>query len=1679
MRNKYLNLLVVLLLLVAVPSVAVSAMDDYCSAPPYVTRTIVPNIMILMDNSEDMLKPAYPEAVYNPNKDYFGYFKPEACYDYTTKFVEVLNSGVSYTMADTCPATAPFRGNLMNWATTSKYDALQEVIQGGNATSKQGNAHTLVSISNAWPTGRNYNGCEFRMDSGNLTIHDYLFEGACSLLNSVPSPIAMSVEPVIEPATVELRDLLVDYVEQATGGAKQLFATAYDFWDSIDLVTEAWAAGATCYAIQPGPLNGSMDTTFYLILTLPQNLNNKTATWSWTVGDETLPSWLSFDHYADYNNKLTNNGVVVFKGTPPAPGSYPIKVSVSSDGCTGGEPIEDTIEIAAQPLKINHFETALPDGKVGESYKFEPNGQGGVAPLIWDAYGLPLGLDVGTLTSGTVTEYFIEGTPETAGSYTVDLILQDSASPANNTFKTLDLTIHPALEITTNSLPFNPVNNFYTATLEATGGPLPYTWSIIGGALPLGVFLDPATGVISGTPTVPGTYPLTVQVKDSATTSNIAMKDFIIVIDASALVSKIIASDSILPTAYKDTPYTYKIQVMKYTAPFSSQVWSISGQPAGMIIDPATGEISWTPTANVDTTYTGIVVSLTAIWDGNGVSYSDTQTFSITSLASLRSKSYTVKVELIEEPLTDLNGNDYWDPGETFVDTNSNGVWDGKGGIFHSFWDDVEPKARWGMTKFTNSAVNVASCLPVTNAASFFTDVQNATAASSSPLADGLYGALNYYGFDTPYGSDSGNNFTGCTNSDPIDSIPCRKNFLLVISSGSDLSGNSFATGAPCEFADPLIQNACYGYQQDLRSDSDGKQNVHTYIVNTMGENVANNATLEAASNAGGGVNGSQYFEATNAAELEDKLKGAIEDILSQAASGTAVSVLTTSSRGIGSMMQAYFLPIRQEAAREVRWTGYVQNLWIDPDDNLREDSTQDYQLNLNNDKVLKLYFDEATNETMAALFDQTALDTCNNPVLKDFNKVSYTWEGGKKLALRDPGGTDGRALFTAKKAIHGATSTSFTNAEFNTSMDAALQAALNADATYSVNDIIGYVRGECLETGVTGNSECSSTVDDTFRDRRVTIPTADGGDTNGNVWKLGDVISSTPKVLAGTPNNTYHIDYGDTTYYNYVSSDSYSQRSSVAIVGANDGILHAFRVGYLKDKDLPSDNIIGLFKNFITSADSNHPDENGKIGEEVWGYVPYNALPYLKYLADPDYCHIYYNDLSVRLTDASINGNPTDPRDQASWKTILVGGMRFGGACDGGTPTPPVASVGYSAYYAIDITDAENPVPLWEFSDPDMGYSTGFPSILRTGAPSTNGNWYVAFGSGSTTLPKNATDIARSKDGYLYILDLESGNLVKKVTLGAGEIVGDVLTIDKNKDYISERLYFGTSYYDSGASTWKGRLIGMDIPNQDLTAAWTPGVEPIFTGNFPFTASPDAASDVPGNTWLYAGSGKYFSDADEGTLEDNIFVGIKDELGSVTYPVDVTTTGMDDKTTATTTGTVTETAQVCSYDPTEADKFGYKTVVTRTDRTSGVQTTPDIGWFVTLAGGERVISRPLAVGGLVDYLTYRPSADECSYGGDSYLYAVGYTTGEAPNKIAIRNTQTTGGATSGDVTIDRGIKLGPGAPPTGEAIIIPPPKEAQQQLKKKIQVATGVIVEAENTPVLSVTSEIVHWLKK
>jgi hypothetical protein len=115
-------------------------------------------------------------------------------------------------------------------------------------------------------------------------------------------------------------------------------------------------------------------------------------------------------------------------------------------------------------------------------------------------------------------------------------------SPSGTTVYGTDATyVHAigALTITTTSLPGACLASAYSATLQASGGTTPYTWSISSGTLPTGLTLAASTGVISGTPTTTGTSSFTVQVADAAAAT--ATKPLSITVSATC--SKLVGAD--------------------------------------------------------------------------------------------------------------------------------------------------------------------------------------------------------------------------------------------------------------------------------------------------------------------------------------------------------------------------------------------------------------------------------------------------------------------------------------------------------------------------------------------------------------------------------------------------------------------------------------------------------------------------------------------------------------------------------------------------------------------------------------------------------------------------------------------------------------------------------------------------------------------------------------------------------------------------------------------------------------------------------------------------------------------------------------------------------------------------------------------------------------------------------
>ena len=83
--------------------------------------------------------------------------------------------------------------------------------------------------------------------------------------------------------------------------------------------------------------------------------------------------------------------------------------------------------------------------------------------------------------------------------------------------------------ITTSHLPSGTVDTAYSASLAASGGATPYTWTFEG-ALPDGLSLDSATGIISGTPATANTYNFIVKATDGS--SNYCVRELSIQVNA-------------------------------------------------------------------------------------------------------------------------------------------------------------------------------------------------------------------------------------------------------------------------------------------------------------------------------------------------------------------------------------------------------------------------------------------------------------------------------------------------------------------------------------------------------------------------------------------------------------------------------------------------------------------------------------------------------------------------------------------------------------------------------------------------------------------------------------------------------------------------------------------------------------------------------------------------------------------------------------------------------------------------------------------------------------------------------------------------------------------------------------------------------------------------------------------
>ena len=924
---------------------------------------------------------------------------------------------------------------------------------------------------------------------------------------------------------------------------------------------------------------------------------------------------------------------------------------------------------------------------------------------------------------------------------------------------------------------------------------------------------------------------------------------------------------------------------------------------------------------------------------------------------------------------------------------------------------------------------------------------------------------------------------------------------------------------------------AFYAHKTDLRPDLEGTQHITTYTVFAFDESGVGRAILSTSAKYGGFIDQNNnnlpdlqsewnqdgdaqnipdnYFEAGEGSVLYDSLMTAINSILERASSGTSSAVLSTSGDGEGAVYQAYFNPKKNGVA----WVGNVHGLFLDKHGNIREDSRGDARLCYGPDDpvgctdantIISMYFDLAAAETKVNRYPG-GVDDQGNPtgtaITVSLDDINTIWDAGERLWAGD---ANSRKIFTT---LNGYDSTGLSEdlikGTFHDGNAAVtdLQAALGVGSSADAADIINYIRGIDVSE---------------YRSRDMLL------DLDGNgpiapetrVWKLGDLVYSTPMVVP-QPKENYDLLYNDLSYYYFKLN--YIDRRHVVYAGANDGMLHAFNAGFYDINKLryckggDSDKSWEI-DDTECAGDASSPE----LGDELWGFVPRGVLPDLSLLMRNDYTHVYYVDLQPKVSDVKIFTRDTTTHigldgEALGWGTILIGGLRYG-AKESINTTPE--------YFALDVTDPKNPRVLWTFSDPDLGLSMSYPAVARTcDSSGANCEWFAIFGSGPTNYDTNS-NLTAFQPGNIYVLKISSGtngvisswiegtNFWKfPATSGSGAnaFMSNPITVDVDLDYAVDAIYIAENY-QAGGNVCSDSLVASCNTDADCASPatcvpiWNTKMLRLTTGNGTFnspsswtlstladiskidtsgndkarrvTSAPVAVLDEVGKLWVFFGTGQFLGSADKNQPTNSGFYGVKDlcwdgscfnEYTNLLDVSDVVICAENaDATTCTGTDFSTlETNIVENYD-------GWAIY----HNSSSLVESVDFEGQVLTHTGERVITSPAVVGGLVVWPTFMPDAAACSLGGESNLYSVYYKTGSAYKDYTFEAQKEKVAASGTQEAVARVIKAGEGMPSSVSVQV-----NKSGGAKGFMQSSNGTIIEIQFDPPLMMITEPKAWL--
>lgn len=332
---------------------------------------------------------------------------------------------------------------------------------------------------------------------------------------------------------------------------------------------------------------------------------------------------------------------------------------------------------------------------------------------------------------------------------------------------------------------------------------------------------------------------------------------------------------------------------------------------------------------------------------------------------------------------------------------------------------------------------------------------------------------------------------------------------------------------------------------------------------------------------------------------------------------------------------------------------------------------------------------------------------------------------------------------------------------------------------------------------------------------------------TTTNIQNLVNYLRG-DKTNEGTDSGKFRVRnhrLGDIVDSTPVFGTSITDSRKFVIVGANDGMVHTF------DADT-GDEIFAYMPSIPTAVNSNHPS--------------------VAALAKQNYSHQFYVNGGISLSKVTSGGTT---------KLIAIGTLGQGG----------------QTVFALDLTDLSSPTAtanlLWEFTDTELGYTGGTPSIVTL----KDGTKAVVFGNGYNNTQADGS-ASSTGNASIYVVNALTGLLISRLDTKMGASA-DPLEKSRANAMAQPVVLADSSFSRTAKAIYAGDLFGnlwkWNIDNI-VSAQWLPGLGtaaeplPIFiakdaSNNIqPITTRPSLAMHASANgVMVLFGTGKYVESTD------------------------------------------------------------------------------------------------------------------------------------------------------------------------------------------------------------------------